>query len=308
VYQELFKRLKQNIFLNYIESLGIQPSLFRVELPGKIAIKIRQNMEETQVVSDANLDLVDFAVKQAKKIAGDFQKDQFTFFAVPGRTLSKEYPEIALVSPDLDRNRVILPIEKAIRLTPWNLSKLESASEDLLINRDLVSIAISSGQVENVESSLNLYLETIEAFLDALKQLGHRFTAELAEREGEWFNKWDIFDTVHQQYVSLLKEALKSNQAEIINEFVGFPSQVMIKAFHHKDHLIFRRFANLYPLIYSLTRRHIADREAGNQIVDRCGRLLIQFSHIWLEAPLSKHERTEDEIKELVAYGEYYSG
>lgn len=305
VYQELFKRLKQNICLNYIESLGIQSSLFRLELPGKAAIKVKQSIEETHIVSDVNLDLIDLAVKQAKKIAGDFQKDKITFGGIPGNTLSKENLEIALVSPDLNNIQVVFPLQKAIRLTPWRLSKLESASEDLLINRDLVSIAISSGQAENVETSLNLYLETIEAFLDALKQLGHRFTPELAEREGNWFNQWDIFDTVHQQFVSLLKEAMKSSQSEIINEFVSFPSQIMRKAFQYKDHFAFRRFANLYPLIYSLARRHVTDRETGNQIIDQCGRLLVQFSRFWLESPLSKEDITENETKDLIAYGEY---
>ncbi len=304
VYQELFKRVKQNMSIHFIEGLGIKPSLWRSDFPGRTGIKIKENIDESHVVIDVNLDLISLASKNAKKLLKDLQRDKFLFIGLPGRTLSKDYPEIASVIPELNQNEVVLPLKKAIRTIPWKSSKFESASDDLLINRDLVSTAIASGQYENVESSLNLYIETIKAFLDALKQLGYRFTSELAEKESNWFNRWDIFDTVHHQYVSLLKEALRSNQSEIISEFVGFPSQVMIEAFQYRDHFAFRRFANLYSLIYTLTRRHISD-EAANQIVDRCGRLLVQFSHIWIETRLTKNDILEDEVKELIAYGGY---
>jgi len=304
VYQELFKRVKQNTSIRFVEELGIEASLFEHNYPGRIGIEIREGPEGTKVVEDINLNLIGLSVENAKKLSENFQREQFTFSGLPGRTLSSDYPEIASIVPELNQKPIILPLRRAIRTIPWSSAKLESASDDLLINRDLVSAAIISGQADNVELSLNLYIETIEAFLDSLQQLGYRFTPELAVSEGKWFNRWDIFETVYQQYVSLVQEALKSDNFQIINEFVGFPFHVMAKAFHYQDHFAFRQFANLYPYIYLLSKQHISDGRTKDQIADRCGRLLAEFASYQVERRLTQKEVDEEGASELIAYAE----
>ena len=305
VYVELYKRVKQNISYRFIEGLGIQPSISGYVGLNKIGIRIWENIAEPYMIEDINFDLISLSVKNAKQFSESFQKDQFIFMGIPGNSVSKEFPDIASVDPKLNQRQIILPLKNALRAKPWKSSRLESASEDLLINRDLISAAIISGQADNVETSLNLYIETIKAFLDSLKQLGYRFTPELADTEGGWLNRWDIFDTVYQQYVGLLREALKSNNSEIINEFVSFPKQVMTKAFQYQDHFAFRRFADLYPLIYFLSKQLVSDNRATNKIADRCGLLLAEFVNYQIEIQLSQKDIPQADAKELIAYAEY---
>jgi hypothetical protein len=305
VYQELFKRVKLNISIQYLQNLGIESSIIRLERPDKIEVRTVRNVTEPQIIEDINLDLLKMAINNAKKVVVDFKKDQIVYWGLPGNSISTDHSEIASISQDLNQKNVINFLSNAIKTSPWNISKLESASEDLLINRDLISVAISSGQAENVETSLDLYIETIEAFLDSLKQLGYRFTPELADKEGTWFNRWDIFDTVYRQYVGLLREALKSENLDLINEFVGFPSHVMAKAFQYQDHFAFRQFADLYSLIYFLSKQHVPNNRIADQIADRCGLLLAEFVNYRIEPKLLEKSIDEKETKELIAYSEH---
>ena len=221
VYQELFKRVKQNVSINFIDSLGIEASLWKSEFPGKVPVKIQEKISEPHVVLDLNLDLVEFASKNAKKLLKAFEKDKFEFVGIPGHYLPVDNPAIAAIIPEFVQKQIVIPLRQAVHILPWKSAKFNSADEDLLINRDLVSSAITSGQADNVESALDLYIETITAFLDSLRQLGYRFTPQMADNERGWFNRWEIFETVHQHYVSLLRDALKSNHTEIINRFVA---------------------------------------------------------------------------------------
>jgi hypothetical protein len=305
VYRELLKRVKQNVSVKFIENLGVEASLLRIEFPRKVPIELKKNILETQVVLDLNLDLVQLASKNAKKLLKKFQKENFAYMGIPGRFISTDSPTIAAVTPELLQNQVVIPLQNAIRIIPWKSAKLDSDDEDLLINRDLVATAIASGHADDVESALDLYIETITAFLDSLKQLGYRFTPELAENERGWFNRWDIFETVRQHYDSLLRDALKSNHSEIINRFVSFPRRVMTVALEHQDHLAFRNFADLYPYIYYLANQHINDNRTLNHIADRCGRLLAEFTNYQLEHYLSRRELEEQEAKELMAYADH---
>lgn len=305
VYQELFKRVKQNLSIQYLQDLGIETTTFRDNNTSKSKVKITKVFMEPQAVDDINFRLVKIASKNAQKIVGDLKKDQIIFWGLPGNNISNEYPEIASINHELNNKLVTEFLSNAIKTKPWKSSKLESASDDLLINRDLISAAIASGQADNVETSLDLYIETIEAFLDSLKQLGYRFTPELADTQDGWFNRWDIFETVYQQYVSLLREALKSNNSEIINEFVGFPSHVMTKAFQFQDHFAFRQFADLYPLIYLFSRQYVSDNRAADQIADRCGLLLAEFANYQIEHQLTQKNFHEEDAKEFFAYAEH---
>ena len=305
VYQELFKRVKQKLAIDYMEQLEIDASIFRSNHHNtKISVTIPKTVSEPQVIDDVNFGMLKIATRNARKIVSNFNKDLITFWGVPGNNISNEKAEIALISHELNQKRVTDFLSHSIKTAPWISKRLESASEDLLINRDLISIAIASGQAENVESSLNLYIETIEAFLDSLKQLGYRFTPDLVDTEDGWFNRWDIFDTVLQQYVGLLRDAFKSNNIGIINEFVSFPRRVMEKAFQYQDHLAFRRFVNLYPLIYSLTIQHITDKQTIDQIKERCGLLVAEFANYRIEPKFSEDYIGEKEAEELTAYAE----
>jgi hypothetical protein len=304
VYQELFKRVKQNLSIQYMQELGIEPTIFRDNNQSKAKVKVIKISTKPQIVDDLNLGLLKTASNNAKKIVVEIKKDQIIFWGIPGNNISNKYPEIASISHELNQNLVTDFLSNSIKTKPAEANRLESASEDLLMNRDLISVAIASGQAENVESSLNLYIETIEAFLESLKQLGHRFTPELVTAEDGWFNRWDIFDTVYQQYVSLLREALKSNNLEIINEFISFPRRVMAKAFDYQDHFAFNRFVNLYPLIYTLSKQYISDNQIANQITKRCGLLVAEFANYQIESKFSEKDIDNKEAKDLLAYAE----
>lgn len=304
VYKELFKRVKRNLLVQFLQDQEIEFSIFRDDYKNKTKVIVNKTFSEIQSIDDINLELLKVAVKNAKRIDTEFNKGKIIFWGLPDNQVSNEYSEIASIDENLNFKVVTKLISNSIKTKPWQSVKLESATEDLLINRDLIAVAINAGQAESVESSLGLYIETIDAFLDSLKQLGYRFTPELVNSEDTWFNRWDIFDSVYHQYIDLLQEAIKSNNSEIIKEFVNFPRRIMIKAFEYKDHFAFKRFANLYPLIYALAKQHIQDNETSNQVTNRCGLLLAEFSNHNIKYKLTDKELSFDEVKELIAYAE----
>lgn len=304
VYRELFKRVKRNLLIQFLQDQEIDFSPFRDDYKNKTKVISNKLFSKPQAIDDVNFALLKIASQNAKKIDAEFKKDKIVFWGFPDNQISNKYPEIASINDNLNLNLVTKPLSHSIKTKSWQSARLESATEDLLINRDLIADAIKAGQAENVESSLGLYIETIDAFLYSLQQLGYRFTPDLVNTEDSWFNRWDIFDTVHHQYISLLKEAIKSNNSEIINEFISFPRRIMMKAFEYKDHFAFKRFSNLYPLIYTLTKRHIQDNETSKQIANRCGLLLAEFANFNIKYEIAEKELSYDETKELIAYAE----
>jgi len=302
VYQELLNRVKRNLSIQYMQKIGIDVSIFKDFSENKHKVKTNRQFTENQTIDDLNLSLLKIAKKNAEKITGLEKTGKIYFWGLPGNNISNEYSEIAFIDFELNKNTVTKFLQISIKTKPWHKDKLDTSSEDLLINRDLISVAISSGQAENVEASLELYIETIEAFLDSLETLGYRFTPELVDHEDSWFNKWDIFDNVHQQYTSLLREALKSDNTEIINEFISFPRKVMIKALKYQDHFAFKRFINLYPLIYNLSTRYISNTQTREQVTNKCGQYISEFAHYWIEPKLSQSDIKEESLQEQISY------
>ncbi len=305
VSKEFYKRLKQNLAIQFIQKLGIETSILRSENKKRISIKIQNDLSESLLVDDINLELIKLASKNAQKLKKEILKEQFVFSGLPGQNISLEYPEIASVVPELNQRKVLYPLQGAIRTKRRGLSAPKTTSDDLLINRDLISEAINAGQSENVKTSLDLYIETIDAFLASLRNFGHRFTPELAEREDGWLNRWDILEAVYSEFRSLIEEAIKSNNAEIIHEFVSFPIRVMNKALEYRDHLTFQKFVNMYPRIYILSKQFITNNQLANQIANRCGFLMAEFVNFQLEYRFKEKNLFEDDAKEFLAYAEH---
>jgi hypothetical protein len=299
VHRELLRRISQNIILQAYRDNGFEfsfidkyPEKHPVELPG-----LKSPIAE---VSDVNLVILRTVGKRIEQIVEVQDNKPILFLVNIGSRLSSESPRIAFVSPYLDLPRITHLIQRCVRVFPLAVQRRHGFEDELLLNRDLISIAINSGRANDVENLLDIYQETLRAFLLAIKTFGFRFSPEVADKETGFFSDWSVVSTILDQYYGLLDDALKSENSEIVFHFVGFPFHIMTLAFSHRDHLIYRRFSNLYPVIYRKAKRNLSDPKLNEYVYDRCGRLLIEFDKYFM-SPLFENEQTPEVSLPVIA-------
>ena len=169
------------------------------------------------------------------------------------------------------------------------------------IKPDLLSDAIQSGKASTVEYHLDQYVFAIEAFIQATETFGIHFSPDVAAKENSWFRSWPLIDEIRHQYIGLLDLALKTGNSEIISHFIGFLVHAMWKALQHRDHYIFSRFANLYPVIFHRAQLFVSDKKQRDAIIDRCGRLIYETQHYRL-TPLIENPNISDEDVVSIAH------
>jgi hypothetical protein len=300
VRKELIDRIEQKILTETCKEAGIILGIHD-DGQGKIAIKLNSSNAPKQV-TDINLYLLKLASKRAKKFR-ILDSDKLMFIGHNQKRLTIDYPEIAYVPPNLDRPQITNLITNAIKSqTITSHSSERKLSDQILLNKDLVSDAILSGRTASIESHLNQYIQTIEAFINATESYGIHFSPDVAAKENSWFHSWPVIDEIRQQYLDLLDIALKTGNPEAIRHFTGFLSRAMRKAIQYKDHYIFSRFANLFPIVYWRTQIHIKDAQHKEAIADRCGRLIYEIQKYSIEPLYENRNIAAGELPVITHY------
>ncbi len=276
VYTELRDRIAKKLLLEHCNQIGIDLSYYD-HYPNKEQVNIPELSNIINEVVDVNLDLLQIVANRIKHISTSHDSKAVIFLGEMGRRLSAERPQIAFVSSDYAYRPITYPLQMASRIAPLAESNRSNLQAELLLNRDLMASAIRNGNSDEVENHLENYLETLRSFLQSFEAVGLRYSFEMAQKELSFFSNWPFVSSILEQYVHLLDLALKSDDAQIIHHFTGFPLQVMALAFQAKDHLLFRRFSNLYTVIYVRTTRFLENQELKRYVKDRCWRLLADF-------------------------------
>lgn len=280
VYNELRNRIAKKLVQDQCTQYGIDLSHLD-NYPNKIPVTLPSLSKTINEIIDVNLGLLDMVAKRKGSISLDNKNNSIIFLGELGRRVSIEQPQIAHVPLNVEYRHITYPLQMAVRFTPLtDLRRLSNLTEELVLNRDLMASALRNGNSYEVEYLLDNYMDALRSFLQAFEILGLQYSFEMAQKEISIFSEWPFASSISEQYFDLLDQAVKSNNLEILRLFTGFPVQVMALAFHEKDHLLFKRFSNLYPAIYVKSLRFLEDQNLKRFVKDRSWRLLVDFDRI----------------------------
>jgi hypothetical protein len=300
VYDELVRRIHYQVIQDFCKQREIEFS-YSDDHKGRIRVKLNSS-ENVQEIVDINLTLLDLAYKRAKKYSSEGNKGIIFAGQLNGQ-ISKEHPEIAFVTKDLSRLQITGLLVRAAKFSKIEYSRSkQNITDDVLLNRDLLSDAIQSGRSAIVESLLDQYVQAIKSFLDAANAFGIHFSPEMALKENSWFKSWPFIDEIRQQYVSLLDTAIKSGNIEIMQDFVGYLFNVMRQALEKRDHFVFSRFAHLFPVLYHRVWNFSDDKLHRDPIFDHCGRLLYEIQNFKIEQLLKNPNTSISDLSSISNY------
>lgn len=276
VNAELRNRIAKKLIIDQCNQYGITLSYFG-NYPTKIQVNIPGLSRNLSEINDVNLHLLKLVGTRARKITRKENNKNVIFNGELERRLSAENPQIAYLSSNLNSRQITFPLQMSIRLDSISNRNQSNLVSELLLNRDMMASAIRNGNSDEVEKLLNLYLDTLRSFLHSLEAVGLSYSFEMAQEELSIFTDWPFISSISEQYVQLLDLALKSDDTQIIQNFISFPLQIMALAFHERDHLLYRRFSNLYHIIYVRAIRLLENSDLLNFVKDRSWRILLDF-------------------------------
>jgi hypothetical protein len=302
VYSELRDRISQRLIVDQCNQEGIDFSLINNH-PNKTRIIIPGLSRTISEIADVNLDLLQVVARRVKEMPATQDSSAISFLGELGRRLSSERPQIAFVSPRHEYRHITYPLQMAVRLiSVADRRRKSDLSDELVLSRDMMASAIRNGNSDEVEYLLDNYLETLRSFLQAFDAVGMRYNFEMAQKELSLFSHWPFVSSIRKQYVHLLDLALKSDDSEIVYLFTGFPLQVMALAFHERDHLLFRRFSNLYTAIYVRATRYLENQELKRYVKERSWRLLVDFDRYQITHAIENLMISNQETEAITDY------
>ncbi len=301
VHSELRSRISERVVLEHCKQCGIGFSHID-DYPNMIAIRLSGVSERIVEVTDINLGLLSLVGRQLKRQGVSKEEKKVILVRNLLDRLSAHRSHIAFVSPALSRLWVSRLLQKVIRVSPISVRGRYDVTDEILLNRDLLSSAVREGRAEDLENLWNIYFNTLESFLLAFDAVGIRYTLEMVEKESASFRDWPFVNTILRQYADLLDIALQSYDAEIVHLFVGFPFRIMSLAFQRRDHLLFRRFSNLYSTIYQKASSVSLEQKFRQYILDRCWRLLGEFDHYYIGREIENRNTSIMELPFLAGY------
>ena len=301
VYKELRSRITRNLVREAYKQNGIEHG-YLDHYPNKAMISLKGLTKEIREVSDGNLKLLEIAGQRAPAIGPNHDRSPIVFLADIGWRVSVARPQIAYVSPSIDQPRITDLLRNAVRLAPILDRSRSSLSDELLLNRDLMTVAIRSGNADEVENLLAGYLDTLSSFLQALNAVGLSYNFEMAHKDTGFFEDWPFISVILEQYIKLIDLAFSSDDPEIVRHFSYFPLKAMALAFQERDHLLFRRFSNLYVAIYVRGVRHIQESTLRHSIANQCWRVLKDFDHYQIARAIENATNLNQEIAVLTDY------
>jgi hypothetical protein len=300
VYDELIIRIETNLLYKYCSENKIDLSYIE-DHKEKIAVKLKINSGVREIV-DIHLMLMDIAVKRAEKYSKQ-EGTGITFIGHLQKKISIENPEIAFIANELNHVQITGILERSFKLAEVQIPRRkQDITDDVLLNRDLLSDAIQSRRSAVVESLLDQYVVAIKTFLEVANEMGIYFSPEIASQEDQSFRRWQFIDEIRNQYISLLDTAIKSGNIEIVQHFVGFLFGVMWQALEKRDHLIFRSFARLFPTIYHRVWNNSDDNFQKDQVFDHCGRLIFEIQNLKIDSLLENPNIPNSELPSIAHY------
>jgi hypothetical protein len=301
VFRELRRRIARNLVQEIYKQEGIEQG-FLDHYPNKVLVSLNNLTREIREVVDVNLRILEIAARRASVIESGKSRSSIIFLGDIGHRVSAERPQIACVSPMINQPRVIHLLQNAVRLAPIPDRRKSNLSDELLLNRDLMTIAIRNGNAEEVENLLSGYVDTLNSFLRAFNSVGLSYSFEMAHKDTGFFEDWPFISEILKQYINLIDLAFSSDDPEIVKHFSHFPLQVMALAFQERDHLLFRRFSNLYYVIYVRGPRHIQESSLRQRIVNQCCSILKEFDHYRIAHAVENAANLDQEISYLTDY------
>ena len=302
VYEELLSRVQQQLLNDVCDESKIELGYMET-YPGKVALKQSLSDQYSKVI-DINFSLLKLAGKRSQSLSKK-DEDKIVFVAQFQKRLSAEHPELAFIPNIFNSPRITSPLLGSTKVTTWEDTKSKrNTTDQVLLNRDLLSDAIQSGKASTVEYHLDQYVFAIEAFIQAAETFGIHFSPEVAEKENSWFRSWPLIDEIRHQYIGLLDLALKTGNSEIINHFIGFLVHTMWKALQYRDHYIFSRFVDLYPIIFHRAELFARDPKQRDAIIDRCGRLIYETQSYRITPLLENPNVSEEDLVSIAHYSD----
>ncbi len=193
---------------------------------------------------------------------------------------------------------------RSVRLAPHS-NYTETVGNNIELNRDLLLDAIRSGQTDSVEELLGQSLAILRSFLSATDKYGLHFDYDTAKKEDGFFSDWRLITDVERHFIRLIEPALHGDDREVVAQIVAFPLKVMNLALDYGDHLLFQRFAKMYPYLYTFARREMSTPNHRDFVIDRCWRLLIELDRLTIMRRLQAVEIAQDEVKTLGDYSKF---
>jgi hypothetical protein len=175
-------------------------------------------------------------------------------------------------------------------------------SENLQISKDELIEAIHNSNISTVELLLNRYTFLIRSFLSAMRDYNVRYTMEMVEKDSRLISDWYVLSKIEGDFYTILEEALRSTNREIIHQIIDFPLDIIYIADEFRDHLTFRRFARFFPEIYRLSARLIEDKSLSEFVYDRIWRSLQDYINLRI---MSKMEDSNVPTEDITTYHGY---
>ncbi len=253
---------------------------------------------ETKEIIDVNIKIINIIKKKIDSINRSKEiETPFVFYGIPFfHRISSEKSTIGRVHKHLYSPRIEKLLQASVQYASPVKKIPKSWDENLRISRDILSIAISENRAEEVEELLNQYVEFITVFLERIQFYGLVYNSETAKKEDGVFSSWPTISIINDQYVSLLKNAVLTQDQEIRSSFIYFPRQVMHVAIKYSDRFIFLRFSSLYHYIYYLSKKN------GEEIIEKIVQNIVNDYRFYI-LPKLKAAQSADEFNSIKEFG-----
>ena len=279
VEDELKKRIGLNILNNICSDSKIKFSPWEFSKQGFDAVYTVDDLDHALAVADIHVGLVRRAARLAKIDQLSNEIESSIIWTSPIESVkNNERKEIAFVSGIAAKRRPKIHLALSVRLSEPAPKIPSLISENLLMSKDELIRSIHEGNISTIVLLLDRYRFIIRLFLSAMKSCNIRYTAADAERECGFFSDWPVLKQIERDFFSVLEEALRSTNQEIIHLVTDFPIDVIYLADEYRDHLVFQRFAYFYPYIYKSSARLTDDVVLKEFVFERTWRSLQIYS------------------------------
>jgi len=299
VETEITRRVSIRTLQEFCEGIGVEFSYFdRQQKDGWFPVSARLDEAASSEVTDVNLKLLGLAAKRAHDLSTDAK---IVLAAYPGRVVSRGRCTIAHLSPTVAPSRISHLLKASIQTAKRTRSTRQAAFAGLGFGHDIIADAIDAGRPQVVRKTLDLYLDTLEEFLNVLERYGVQYAPDMVRRESSILGGWNLVNVVRRQYRSLVHKALHCDDRHVAAQFIYFSFRVMRLAYEHSDFLLFKRFSGFYEAIYLGGHSLPAGNQIRDLAYDRCWRGPIEFYNVVLSGPLSR-QATEEQVGTFAEY------
>jgi len=300
VEEEITRRLGWIILQRKAQELGIE---FMPEFAPAQAgvIPIRMTIDhDALVVKDVDLKRLEKFVERVRENKGKRRN------VTPYAWLAKGYG--STISFFHDEMGYVLATDYSEDLTSLLKSCLKTKKyvpadplgESLNYLKGRISWSIQSRQPAELEKLLNIYVQAIQDFLDAMRQYNITFTSTMA-RQALGF-EWQPVSRIEKDLYDVLELVMRTDDRELIGHVIYLPVKMLRLAVTYGDHLIFQRFGNFFPNIYLHACRTLEGHLSKEYVLDRSWRYLDEFCRLYLEPQAGGAHAEAEEIVNLSEY------